>query len=541
MSRPYSVAHRILTVVASLLAITVVLTPSAAHARPVERRAAPASGINWHSCHKAFECAVVRVPLDYDHPQGPTTPLSLVRLPATDKAHRVGSVFLNPGGPGGSGVNMVLTGGSMVSSLLKGRFDIVGWDLRGTYRSAGLRCFDTQAKRDATFPPFAFPRNRHQLKIQHHADLAFSRACVANGRPIVDHMTTGDHARDLDRLRAAVGDKQLTYFGASYGSVLGTTYANLYPDRVRALVVDSVLDPVSWTTGKPGENRLPVFAREGSARASARTLDHFFESCDAAATDTDNTTNCSFGPNAERRYFKLGAQLKRQAMTVPGPAGPMNFGYAELEATTLPYLYEVGAWGLLADFLSAIEGGGSQRMAKLEHWRASVQQKRYDDYIEANRAITCADADTATTTAAYAAAGRTFERRYPGIGGVWAWIDSNCASFPGDSSDRYTGPWNARTANPVLVVGTRFDPALPLSNATALGRRLPGSRVLTLDGVGHGSFIVGGSGCINAAIAKYLGHKTLPPRGKVCAQDTPPFTAGPQGLRSNRWSVPRVK
>jgi pimeloyl-ACP methyl ester carboxylesterase len=214
--------------------------------------------LDWGSCAaegeglEAFQCATAVVPLDYDRPKGRQITLALARLPASDPSRRIGSLFLNPGGPGGSGVDMVLQGGPFLfSDEVRARFDLVGFDPRGIIRSTPLRCYETFDEAIADLPPFQFPVTREEERIKIRSDRALARACAEWGGPILDHMSTANVARDMDLLRRAVGDARLSYAGYSYGSYLGATYANLFPGKVRALVVDGVLDPVAWSTGTP--------------------------------------------------------------------------------------------------------------------------------------------------------------------------------------------------------------------------------------------------------------------------------------------------
>ena len=241
-----------------------------------------ASSIDWTPCHQGtgfpFECGVLQVPLDYSNPQGASIKLALVRLPASDPSHRIGSLFLNPGGPGGSGVDFAVAAAPFLyGGAIQGSFDIVGFDPRGIDRSTPLRCFDSSDEWGPIFTKFAFPRTPREEQLWQKADLYLVDNCAHRGNPILDHMATADAARDMDRMRAAVGDEKLTYMGVSYGSYLGVTYANLFPNHVRAVIVDGVLDPIAWATGvdrgSPHRSLLhPAAQRHGSQGHAGRVL-----------------------------------------------------------------------------------------------------------------------------------------------------------------------------------------------------------------------------------------------------------------------------
>src|SRR3954469_13696752 len=210
--------------------------------------------IAWSKCFGQLQCGTLQVPLDYDQPNGTTISLAVVKLPATDPVHRIGSLLLNPGGPGGSGVDYtVFAGPELYTPQVRARFDLVGFDPRGIARSTALRCFGTTNQALSTFARFAFPMTRDELSQRIAADGRLVSACDQRGGRITDHMATAEVARDMDSLRAALGDAQLTYAGVSYGSYLGVTYANMFPAKVRAVVVDGVLDPIAWSTGRGGE------------------------------------------------------------------------------------------------------------------------------------------------------------------------------------------------------------------------------------------------------------------------------------------------
>ena len=214
---------------------------------------AAAATVSWSKCHVRsgpFECATVPVPLDYDHPSDQQIAIALTRLPASDPDRRIGSLFLNPGGPGGSGVDLVVGAGqTLYTPQIRARFDLVGFDPRGIMRSSGLRCLGSPKQAGRAFTPFFFPVTPDEEALRAEADRYLHHACEQRGTRIVDHMSTANVARDMDVLRQAVGDDKLSFAGVSYGSYVGVTYANMFPDRVRAVVVDGVIDPGRMVDG----------------------------------------------------------------------------------------------------------------------------------------------------------------------------------------------------------------------------------------------------------------------------------------------------
>jgi pimeloyl-ACP methyl ester carboxylesterase len=229
---------------------------------------APAALVSCGEGFEAFQCATAVVPLDYDRPKGKQITLALARLPAANPSRRIGSLFLNPGGPGGSGVDFVLEAGPFLySDEVRARFDLVGFDPRGIMRSSPLRCYETFDEAIADLWPISFPVTRAEERLWVRSDRAIARACAERGGPILDHMSTANVARDMDLLRRAVGDRKLTYAGYSYGSYLGATYANLFPGKVRALVVDGVLDR---SPGPPAAATRPAPCRSRTGCAAPR-------------------------------------------------------------------------------------------------------------------------------------------------------------------------------------------------------------------------------------------------------------------------------
>ncbi len=498
--------------------------------------------LDWRQCRKAkrFECTKARVPLDYDEPGGDTIRLRLTRLPAGEPARRIGSIFLNPGGPGGSGVGFVQAiGRFLYSDEVRARFDLVGFDPRGIASSAPIQCFDTT--QDAIdvlgIAPFFFPVSRAEEKLWIESDRVYSEACAERAGPILDHMSTANVARDLDLLRQAVGDEALTYAGYSYGSYIGSTYANMFPDEVRALIIDGVLDPISWSTGRGNEaETLPVSARLKSAEGAYDTLLSFFSLCDAGGK------NCAFsGGNPKRRYARMARSIRLDPLELPdGRGGTFPFTYADLVGITLNSMYDPGSWPDLAEFLKEIRGFVYPRRAAaaLDALLARfgpLGEKRYQQIVEGFAGVLCADSDNPSEASAWSEAARAGDRAHPYFGRPWVWISSICASWPGADDDRYMGPFDRPTANTVLVIGNVHDPATRYQGAVSAAETMPNSRLLTLDGSGHTSLFL--SGCIDGYVDTYLLTGEVPPAGTVCPVDEVPFSQPPRQQRSTSVSA----
>ena len=496
-----------------------------------ESAAAPPakSRVAWSKCFQSFgpfECAAVQVPLDYDEPGGAAISIALVRLPATDPAHRIGSLFLNPGGPGGSGVAFALGAGPFLfTNEVRARFDLVGFDPRGIARSTALRCFGTPRQWEPFFVPFAFPLTPEEEEAWMNADLYLDDACAQRGGRIIDHMSTANVARDLDVLREAVGDAKLTYYGVSYGSFLGQTYANMFPDTFRALVIDGVLDPIAWVNHG---GAIPFSTRLRSDAGAIATLNEFFRLCDEGAE------NCAFAPDSADRYAALADKLLEDGpVVIDTPDGPMELSYSILVGMTLGPMYDSAGWEDFDDFLAFLESqvigtpfaATFGKRLQTTPWRPAYITKRgfptYPNFLEGFPAVACADTDNPDSYAAWSSAATAAGEQFGYFGPLWTWITSICAQWPGADADRYTGPFNHGTTAPVLVVGNLFDPATRYEGAVTAHSLLPNSALLTLHGWGHTSLFL--SQCVDAAIARYLVDVATPAPGTVCEQDFVPF------------------
>jgi pimeloyl-ACP methyl ester carboxylesterase len=502
----------------------------------------PVPTLAWTDCTPGpefppVECAKARVPLDYNRPNGETTEIALARSRAPDQANRKGSVFLNFGGPGGPAVSVVRNGLTReFSALLNNQFDVIGFDPRGVGKSTPLQCWDSDEQRAAYLaggPESPFLRDQERPFFDKYSNIA--PLCFGRNQPIVKHMSTADVARDLDLLREAVGDKQLTFVGFSYGSVVGSTYANLFPDKVRALVIDGVVDPRLWSAGLhfPSDN---VDAPEVFAE--------FIRLCDEAAGA------CALhGPGgALARYEGLRKKLRANPLVL---ADGTRFGYDTLISRTNGELYTPETWrefaqslAMLADAADGKAGMAEQARAVLRGIDERIKQARptrpdYDNSFEAGRSVICSDAEFPRFFEYYSAIGAYAERR--SFLGPWWWWDTAapCSAWRA-AKDRYAGPWTTRTANPVLVVGNYFDVATGYRGAVDTSRLLRGSRLLSYAGWGHTAF--DRSACATAYTAAYLYDGTLPPEGTVCPANPSPWaSAEANGAFASKAAAPEQK
>jgi pimeloyl-ACP methyl ester carboxylesterase len=464
------------------------------------------------------------VPLDYDRPNAGSVRLAVNRLPATNPEARIGSVFVNPGGPGGSGVDLVFSRfGNYLRTRLEGRFDVVGFDPRGVGASDPLHCFDSRQELLAfLFSQPVFPYGKGQYRPYFDAFAGLNRECRDDGQPVVEHMGTADVARDLDRLRRAVGDSGLTYLGFSYGSYLGNTYANLFPDKVRAMVIDGVLDPRLWAGGKQIES---------DRVATQQEFAEFLRLCDEAGPE------CAFWTpeGSASRWAQLAGTLRRQPLFLP-EGFPYTYDFLIGDAARAMYAPEVwdgpnGAAALFDFLADAVLAGTPGAAAQVGRLHAGLMEQlrpprgREADYpngLDAYFGNQCADTRYPSAFSAWRAVGR-YARSGSRFGPLWWWGNTGCARWP-VNEDRYTGPWTAPTSAPVLVVGNFFDGVTDHAGAVATAGLLPNSRLLSYAGWGHTAYKR--STCVTDFVNAYLLAVALPPEGQVCPANPNPFQSG---------------
>jgi pimeloyl-ACP methyl ester carboxylesterase len=455
------------------------------------------------------------VPLDYTDPRRRTIGLAVVKRKATGPGRRIGTLFFNPGGPGGPGTVQMPQWYEFFPQEVRERFDIVSWDPRGIGNSTAVRCFDSSEDAAAWHAgiPAGFPADGRQRTTWIAAYVDLARRCRQRDPELLRHVSTADTARDLDQLRQSVGDPRLTYLGVSYGSFLGATYANLFPGKVRAMTLDSTVDPRAWTNhASRSEPRLPTFLRMGSDLGAAATLDRFLALC--GSTTTARCVFSAGGSKATRDKFdQLMRRLRKH------PQGTWTYGRTVGDVVNSLYTVQPG-WTDLAGRLQDLWQSHIPKQSPPQP--APVPIPYLGD--EQAAAVLCSDSPNPRHTNAYHLLEEAVSTRAGDAGRFWTWAAEPCATWPAEAANRYTGPWNTPTAHTVLVVNPTYDPATPYPGARAMAGELANARLLTLNGYGH-TALLNPSSCVDAYESRYLIEGTLPPAGATCRQDTSPFPA----------------
>jgi pimeloyl-ACP methyl ester carboxylesterase len=490
------------------------------------------SEITWQPCATSRiptqECAEFTVPLDYDEPNAGTLTLSLVRVPATDAANRIGSLFFNPGGPGVSGIMAFPMQHAALSETVREQFDIVGFDPRGIGESSPVQCFASTAEQVAAVAEMPrVPVGPEEEAALLEATAAMAQGCAERNADTLAHLSTANVARDLERLRQAVGDEALTYVGTSYGTFLGATYAQLFPDTIRAMVLDGVINPPSYVSFDHGDGDIVgsdtvSFLRILSPEGSEDAVNAFFSECAAAGPD-----RCAFAATtaAETRekFDALLDRLRAEPIVVQGPAGTLTITYSLVVDLMWQTLYHADAWPIMADALQRLEEGDTTGFLVTTGTIGGPPSPVYLNEPEGRPGNNCLDTDNQGDPSLFPEMARRAEERSSHFGALWTYLSLPCAYWPAQDADRYVGPWDADTSAPILLISRIFDPATPHSGAVAAAETLANARLLTIDGWGHGFYLAGRSTCADEYMAAYLIDGTLPPEGTVCQEDVAPF------------------
>jgi pimeloyl-ACP methyl ester carboxylesterase len=489
------VSRRVAVAVALILVVVSACTRGStiAASTPTPTPMPTPSTIAWFDCGRGFQCGSLKVPLDYANPTNATINIALIRKPATNPSQRIGSVLTNPGGPGASGIDYLKSAAGSMKNL-NVRFDLIGFDPRGVGLSSPVRCL-TAAQEDtfnALDPVLDDPQEK-QAGIQ--ADQDFAAGCQQISAKILPFLDTPNTARDMDQIRAAVGDEKLTYLGFSYGTFLGETYAHLFPTHVRALSLDGVIDPTL------SANDLLL----AQVVSFEKNLQAFIANCKAHAS-------CQFGrsgdPNAKLMAFMQSLDAK------PMQVGNRTLTRALAVIGVLTPLYSPSEWPYLdLGLTSALGGDGRLLLALSDAYLGRQANGTYTNELDASFAINCMDRPAPTDVAAYDQLGPAFANASPLFGPATQYGNLGCAYWP----VKPTGQAQALTADgapPILLVGGTNDPATPYAWAVAVSHQITNSVLLTRQGDGHVSYDK--SICAQQAEDDYLINLTLPDPGTVC-------------------------
>ncbi|GAA1920872.1 alpha/beta hydrolase [Streptomyces durmitorensis] len=462
--------------------------------------------LNWRECGvPGFECSTMKAPLDYAKPDGAAIRLAVSRKKATGPGKRLGSLLVNPGGPGGSAIGYLQTYAALgYPEEVRAQYDMAAVDPRGVARSEPVTCLNGK-QMDAYTQTDITPDDQRETAELSDSFKKFAAGCEKHSGEVLPHVSTVEAARDMDILRAALGDEKLSYVGASYGTFLGATYAGLYPDRVGRLVLDGAMDP-----------SLPARRMNRDQTAGFETAFQSF------AKDCVGQSDCPLGTKSEEDAGKRLTSLFDDLDRTPIPTGDSDgrkLGEALATTGVIAAMYDEAAWPQLRTALAAAikEKDGAGLLALSDSYYERDSDGTYANLMFANAAVNCLDLPPAFDTADDVKKSLPdFEEASPVFGKGLAWASLNCAYWPVKATGE-PHRIEAEGAAPIVVVGTTRDPATPYRWAESLADQLSSGKLLTYEGDGHTAY-GRGSKCVDSAINEYLLEGKAPEDGKRCSQ-----------------------
>jgi pimeloyl-ACP methyl ester carboxylesterase len=457
---------------------------------------AVAPPVRWTECGGGFLCGDLRVPKDYANPSIGSLNVAMVRLPATDREGRIGSLVVNPGGPGGSGVDFVRDGAPQFPASLRKRFDLVGFDPRGVNGSSAIRCIDNLDGHAALDPS---PDSKAELKALVDAAKEYAEACGSRNDATLPYLSTDAVVNDLDLIRQAVGDEKLNYLGFSYGTLIGSLYAERFPDRIRAMALDGALDP-----------SLDLeHLRAGQAKAFETALKHFLADC------ADHRSCLFHGGGATTSAFdRLMKSIDKHSLPTLRVGSRRKVGPGLASSAVLGAMYSEASWPSLAAALALAErGDGSFMLLISDPFRGRKENGSYSNQQDAYTANTCLDFPAPTDIDTYTSWAKALEKTAPHFAQQIAYNDLPCAFWPMPATGR-PHKVSAPGAPPIVVVGTTGDPATPYAWSKALVQQLETSTLITRRGEGHTGYLE--STCVSRAVDAYLLDLKVPKSGLTC-------------------------
>ena len=457
--------------------------------------------LKWAGCGGKALCANLTVPLDYANPGGQTIQVRVLRMRATRPALRLGSLVVNPGGPGGSGVDYARAADVIVGKPVRQRFDVVGFDPRGVQRSAPVDCLpdsqmDTYLGRDPT------PDSPSEEQDFAALSTSFGQGCLERTGSLLGHVSTIDTAKDMDILRSALGDPKLNFLGKSYGTFLGATYADLFPTLVGRFVLDGVVPPDLTP------EQLALGQAEGFEVATR-----------AWAADCIEGGGCPLGTSVDGVMAGMRALLKQldaQPLPVRGEGDVTELTEGWAANGIAQAMYDQGMWDQLTEALRAVvNGDGSKLMELADEYVDRHPSGRYaSNLFEAFPAVMCLDAADSPDLATYEQRAVAFSQKAPTWGPFMAWGEQQCGDWPLKAVG-HPHKVTAEGSGPIVVVGTTRDPATPYENSVHLREQLSNASLITYDGDGHTAYARSNK-CVDGAIDAYYTKGTVPKDGLSC-------------------------
>jgi pimeloyl-ACP methyl ester carboxylesterase len=472
--------------------------------QPNERAAASeqfyAQEIRWSDCGGEFECATLKVPLDYDAPEAETIDLAILRAPATNPEERIGSLFVNPGGPGVSGVEHARAARAIASDAVRERYDIVGFDPRGVGQSTPVDCLD-DAELNTLLAADASPDTPEEVTRLDELSTDFGAGCEDRSGRLLPHIGTANVARDLDVLRAVLGDDTLHYLGASYGTAIGAAYARQFPEHVGRMVLDGAIDPTL--------DGVQLSLNQANGFQGA--FDRFLDACVASSCPLGHTKAA-----AAARFDQLMADI--DAKPLPTQDGrELTEALAVLGVAFPLYLEPSQGYPALQLALARATGGdGTPLMTIADLYLDRSEDGRFkSNRNEAIVAVNCLDEEHPSSLDEIEQLQPQFVAASPSFGRFFTWSLLTCARWPVPAMPS-DSPVTAAGAPPILVVGTTGDPATPYEEAVALAEQLESGVLLTVEGSQHTAYRSADSQCVDGAVDAYLLDGTVPAEGTRC-------------------------
>ncbi|KAK0221345.1 TAP-like protein-domain-containing protein [Armillaria fumosa] len=488
----------------------------------------PTNNLSWSDCYSDYKCTRFQVPIDYSNEDGGKATLAVIKLSAQSETEYKGTVLINPGGPGESGVAAITSLGSLFASVIGNQYDIIGFDPRGVANSIPPAQFflsvEEQSQWLANPNHWTLVANTTSDQIPHLWASSQVLAELAKERDtgILDYISTDNAARDMLRIIEAAGQEKLQYWGFSYGTVLGSTFAAMFPDKVERMVLDGVLDMDGYYSGD-WRNELADTDKD---------MQSFFDGCLAAGPEA-----CAFyAPTSEEISNNLNSlyeSLRAQPVPVVTPSFYGVVDYSVLRTAVRFSLYQPYAlFSTLAEGFASLAAGNGSIIYAMQAQTSNGTSSIYDNSLDAEIAISCSDALKNTDSVAQLFAYWNSIRGLSNFADILFTQRISCSGWKFHREGRFTGPITGNTSYPILLIGNTADPVTPLSAARKTSSAFPGSIVLTQRASGHTS-LTASSTCTQAYIQAYFQNGTLPGDGTVCEVESElfPTSLNAAGLR----------